>query len=391
MADAQPSFFANLLDALQRSLADTFSIFDPGESSWEVLLADWLTQLIVATVLITLFVVGYLVLRRLLDAMMSRLRWRQQVEGPLIIGLRYVFFLLASLAIMAQLGVGQDLLGAVARAALIALMFYVAWAVVTRVLLSLLAHYDLDRSIEQLLRNVISVMIVLVGAVTVLSQFGVDIFALVAGLGIVGLAVSFAAQSTLANFIAGITLLLERPFRIGDWVRINDQEGKVVRIALRTTWLRTRDNIFTMIPNDSVASADIINFSTEGPTRLQLSVGIAYKESVKAAREVIMPILESHELVLKAPDMPPRVFLTSLGDSSQDLSIRFWIGPENYDVRGRLSAELLEEIKEALDAAGIEIPFPHLQLFIDDAKGLEPVMRPLYRARVAQPETSIPN
>ncbi|TVQ43334.1 MAG: mechanosensitive ion channel family protein [Gammaproteobacteria bacterium] len=382
--DAKAGFFANLMEALRRSLADTFSIFDPGETSWEVLLAEWLTQLLVAIVLISLFLVGYLLLRRLLDAAVSRLRWRNQVEGPLVIGLRYVFFLLASLAIMAQLGLGQELLGAVARAALIALIFYVAWAVVTRVLLVLLARYELDRSIEQLLRNVISVVIVVVGLVTVLSQFGVDIFAMVAGLGIVGLAVGFAAQSTLANFIAGITLLLERPFRIGDWVRINDQEGKVIRIALRTTWLRTRDNIFTMIPNDSVASADIINYSTEGPTRLQLSLGIAYKESVQAARDVIMPILENHELVIQTPDMPPRLLLTALGDSSQDLTVRFWISPENYDFRGRLTAELLEAIKEALDEAGIEIPFPHLQLFIDDAKGLKPVVEPLYPVRREQ-------
>lgn len=382
--DAKAGFFANLMEALRRSLADTFSIFDPGETSWEVLLAEWLTQLLVAIVLISLFLVGYLLLRRLLDAAVSRLRWRNQVEGPLVIGLRYVFFLLASLAIMAQLGLGQELLGAVARAALIALLFYVAWAVVTRVLLALLARYELDRSIEQLLRNVISVAIVVVGVVTVLGQFGVDIFAMVAGLGIVGLAVGFAAQSTLANFIAGITLLLERPFRIGDWVRINDQEGKVIRIALRTTWLRTRDNIFTMIPNDSVASADIINYSTEGPTRLQLSLGIAYKESVQAARDVIMPILENHELVIQTPDMPPRLLLTALGDSSQDLTVRFWISPENYDFRGRLTAELLEAIKEALDEAGIEIPFPHLQLFIDDAKGLKPVVEPLYPVRREQ-------
>lgn len=382
--DAQPSFIANLLEALRRSLADTFSVFDTGEQPLEALLADLLTQLLVTTVLIAIFVTAYLLLRRVLDAAVSRMRWRTQVEGPLVIGLRYVFFLLAALAIMAQLGVSQELLGAVARAALIALMFYVAWAVVTRVLLALLGRYDLDRSVEQLLRNVVSVLIVVVGVVTVLGQFGVDIFAMVAGLGIVGLAVGFAAQSTLANFIAGITLLLERPFQIGDWVRINDQEGQVERIALRTTWLRTRDNVFTMIPNDSVASAEIINFSAEGPTRLRLTVGIAYKESVKAARAVILPILEGHELVINEEGMRPRVMLVALADSSLELSVRFWVRPEHFDIRGRLSAELLEAIKEALDGAGIEIPFPHLQVFIDDAKGLEPVLRPLYRARMPQ-------
>ena len=210
----------------------------------------------------------------------------------------------------------------------------------------------------------------------ILAQF--DVVSIVAGLGIVGIAVGFAAQSTLSNFIAGITLLIERPFRIGDWVTINGQDGKVVKIALRTTWLRTRDNIFTMIPNDSVASSDIINYSAEGATRLNIPVGIAYKESAKAAREVIMPVLRAHPEALQSAGMEPRVLMESLGDSSVNLKAQVWITPDNLDVQPRIMAEILEQIKEALDAAGIEIPFPHLQLFIDDAKGLKPVVEPLY-------------
>lgn len=378
------SFLSQLIDALRKSLDDTFSVFGTNEEALENLVAVGVTQLLVSLILITIFLSAYLVVRKALSALISRFKWGAQLQGPLVIGLRYMFFLLTALAIMAQLGVQPELLAAAARAAIIALLFYLAWALVTRVLLTLLERYELDRSIEQLLRNVVSVVIVAIGIVTVLSQFGVDILAVVAGLGIVGLAVGFAAQSTLSNFIAGITLLIERPFRIGDWVRINDQEGKVMRIALRTTWLRTRDNIFTMIPNDSVASADIINYSTEGPVRIRIPVGIAYKESIKAAREVIMPVLEAHERVLDEEGMQPRVVATELGDSSVNLVVLYWVSPENFDVQPGISAQLLEGIKEALDAAGIEIPFPHLQLFIDDAKGLKPVLQPLYPAAKAE-------
>jgi small conductance mechanosensitive channel len=374
----QPTFLESLLEALHGSILDTFRIFDTGALPLEKMLAEGLTQMLVAVALIAIFLSIYLLLRRALDAIISRTRWKLQVQRPLLVGLRYVFFLMTTLAIMAQLGIRPDLLAAVGRAAMIALLFYVAWATVTRIMLTLLERYQMDRSIEQLMRNVVSVVILGVGLVTVLAQFGVDILAVVAGLGIVGLAVGFAAQSTLSNFIAGITLLLERPFRIGDWVRINDQEGKVMRIALRTTWLRTRDNIFTMIPNDSVASADILNYSTEGPVRVRIPVGIAYKESIKAARAVIMPVLTAHELVLDTPGMQPRVAATALGDSSIDLAVIYWLSPESFDIQPGISAELLEGIKEALDAAGIEIPFPHLQLFIDDAKGLKPVLQPLY-------------
>ncbi len=381
----RPPFLEQLIDALRKSLDDTFNVFGTSEEALENLLAVGLTQLLVSLILITIFMTAYLVVRKILDAVLSRIGWSAQLQGPLVIGLRYAFFLLTVLAIMAQLGVAADVLAAVARAAVIALLFYVAWALVTRVLLTLLQRYDLDRSIEQLLRNVVSVVIVAIGVVTVLSQFGVDILAVVAGLGIVGLAVGFAAQSTLSNFIAGITLLIERPFRIGDWVRINDQEGKVMRIALRTTWLRTRDNIFTMIPNDSVASADILNYSTEGPVRIRIPVGIAYKESIKAARAAILPVLEAHERVLHKESMQPRVVATELGDSSVNLVALYWVAPDDFDAMPGISAQLVEGIKEALDAAGIEIPFPHLQLFIDDAKGLKPVLQPLYPAPATQP------
>ena len=152
----------------------------------------------------------------------------------------------------------------------------------------------------------------------------------------------------------------------------------MVKIALRTTWLRTRDNIFTMIPNDNVASSEIINYSAEGATRLNIPVGIAYKESARAARDVIMPVLLAHSEVLQGPGMEPRVVVKTLGNSSVDLEVKIWITPDNLEVQPRIMADVLEKIKEALDEADIEIPFPHLQLFIDDAKGLAPLVQPLY-------------
>ncbi len=386
--NSEQGFFSELLDALRRSLTDTFGVFDTGETDLATLLATSISQIIVAAILISIFLLAYLGIRRAMHLALVRLGLSEDVFNPVFIGLRYVFFLLTALAIMAQLGVSPDLLKAVARAAMIALMFYVAWAVVTKVLITMLQRYRLDPSIEQLMRNVVSVMIVAFGVVTVLAQFGFDILSVVAGLGIVGLAVGFAAQSTLSNFIAGITILLERPFRIGDWVRIHDQDGKVMKIALRTTWLRTRDNVFTMIPNESVASSDIINYSTEGPIRVRMRLGIAYKESVAAAREVILPILAAHEDVLDLPDMAPSLTVAGLGDSSVDLSVSYWIQPDIFDRQPRINAQLLERTKEGLEAAGIEIPFPHLQLFIDEAKGLTPLLETFQRIAGNKPSVS---
>lgn len=371
-------FLEQFWSDLRASVRDAFSIFFHGDAAWSETLARLFSQALVSLVLVALVGAAYLLARGLLKWLLDRRELSSTWTRPAIMLLRYLSFLAAALLIMSQLGVPEARLVAVARAAFVALLFYVAWMLSTGVLLQLLHRYELDRSVEQLLRNVVAVLIVTFGIVTVLSQFGFDILSVIAGLGIAGLAVGFAAQATLANIIAGVTILIERPFRIGDWVEINGQTGKVMAIALRTTRLRTRDNIYTVIPNASVAEADIINYSAAGPLRMRVPLGIAYKERISMARELLLPLMERHELVLKEPNMMPAVRLMGLGDSSVNLVMQFWVSSASIDIRNRIGSELLEQAKETLDAAGIEIPFPHLQLFIDDAKGLQPLVEPLY-------------
>ncbi|MDC6673866.1 mechanosensitive ion channel family protein, partial [Leclercia adecarboxylata] len=122
------------------------------------------------------------------------------------------------------------------------------------------------------------------------------------GLGIAGIAVGFAAQSTLANFIAGITILLEQSFQVGDWVNINDNEGRVVVIALRTTHILTRDNITVIIPNSNVASSVVTNLTSKNFIRFDIRMRIAFEDDVDKAREVILQVLSDSEVVLKRPE-----------------------------------------------------------------------------------------
>lgn len=375
------SFGAELVEQLRRNLGDAFQAVSGENMEWGALLVQIVGQLLVSLIYLGVFLGVYLLLIALIRLALGERRTRTSLYIQVRNGLRYLAGLGALMLILAQFGVSPEVLKAMARAGFMVLGFYVAWVVFGRLIKDSSPRYQMDPSIRQLVENLFAVVAATLAVVTVLAQFGFDVVSIIAGLGIVGIAVGFAAQSTLSNFIAGITLLIERPFRIGDWVTINGQDGKVVKIALRTTWLRTRDNIFTMIPNDSVASSDIINYSAEGATRLNILVGIAFKESAKAAREVLMPVLKAHPEVLQGAGMEPRVVLKSLGDSSMNLEIKVWITPDNLDVQPRIMADILEQVKEALDAAGIEIPFPHLQLFIDDAKGLEPVLEPLYSLR----------
>jgi small-conductance mechanosensitive channel len=371
-------FASAVAEQLKQNLSDTLEAMTGGQVDWAELAVYVFSQVLVSAIYLGLFIGGYLLIIVTLRFVVGKRRSQSALFSQVRTGLKYLFALGALLVILAQFGAGPDFLKAMARAGFMALGFFVGWLVLARLMKEAISRYGMDPSIRQLIENLFAVLMVTFAVVAILAQFGFDVLSIVAGLGIVGIAVGFAAQSTLSNFIAGITLLIERPFRIGDWVSINGQDGKVVKIALRTTWLRTRDNIFTMIPNDSVASSDIVNYSAEGATRLNIPVGIAYKESARAAREVIMPILLSHSEVLKGGAMEPRVVMKSLGDSSVDLEVKIWITPDNLDVQPRIMADVLEQIKEALDAAGIEIPFPHLQLFIDDAKGLKPLVEPLY-------------
>lgn len=375
------AFMQNVLAELSRSLRETFGIFGQGPDDLSASFAAILTQLIVALIIVLLFSTAYWLLKRVVRGVTRRSKVLASLSRPLLTALRYVMVLLTSLAVLSQFGLSPLLLTQIGVAALFAFAFYLTWVVTNRLMTNTLRARGFDRSLEQLLRNLLAVIIVAFGAVTVLNQLGINVLSVVTALGVVGIAVGFAAQETIANFIAGITLLIERPFRIGDWVKIGEIDGRVEEITLRTTRLITLDNSSVAIPNASVASSMITDFSAGGPLRVIIPVGIAYKESVKAARAVIMPILERHERVLKAPGRQPAVMMRELGDSSVNLWAIYWIAPEDIPIRQRLSAELLEQIKEALDAAGIQIPFPHLQLFIDDASGFRPLFEPLYPSR----------
>ena len=369
MADSSISL---LWKQFYESLTDTGDALGVSGLNWQDLAVAAVGQLLVSMMILVLFGTVYWLLASLLRLVLGRANYGMRPFMSARTVLRYLLGLAAIVAILAQYGAPDGLLKGAARAGLMALAFYVLWLLLSRGLTSSLSRHHIDSSLEQLCKNTLSVSLIAMGAITVMAQFGFDVLSIIAGLGIVGIAVGFAAQSTLANFIAGITLLIERPFRIGDWVQIHGQEGRVVRIAFRTTWLRTRDNIFSMIPNESVATSDIINFSAEGPTRIRIPLGIAYKESVEQARAVIMPLLSAHPMVIKNDQMKPRVQLRELADSSLNLSAQVWVRAEDVEVKGRISCELLEAIKQGLDDAGIEMPFPHLQLFIDEAKGLAP-------------------
>ncbi len=366
------AFFLNLWNELRNSLLSTLGVLKPRETSTAELLANVASELIASALLVLIFVGLYRLLRAALRFLVRRLRLNREVSRPLASALRYAALLFALLAILSQWGVPAALTGHIARAAVMAFFYYLGWLVGLRAITHALARYQLDPSIVQLLRNVISVVFVALGSASILAQFGVNVLSLVTGLGVVGVAVGFAAQDTLSNFVAGTTLLIERPFRIGDWVQVNEQVGKVREITLRNTRLVTRNNVYTSIPNSAVASSEILNYTAGGPLRLIVELGIAYSESIAAAREVLVPVVQQNDRIMKRP--VPIVRVNELADSAVNLQLIFWIEPSEIATEPAIRAAILEASKVALDNAEIQIPFPHLQLFIDGAKGLEPFL-----------------
>jgi small-conductance mechanosensitive channel len=276
--------------------------------------------------------------------------------------LRYIWIVLSIIAVMSQTSVEPGTVKATAKASTWAGIYFVLWTTSGHVIHRVLEHYGLNASIEQLLKNVLSVLIIVLGMASVMAQFGFDIVSLVAGLGIAGLAVGFAAQSTLANFIAGITILMEQSFQVGDWISIGDKEGRVVLISLRTTHVLTRDNITIIVPNSNVASSEVINLTSKNFIRFDIRIRIAFEADIDAARAVILKVLEETNNVLARPETSATI--DEIGEYGIFFKVRFWVTPAAVARMPKMKEGILENVKKALDAADIAIPYPHMRLLM---------------------------
>lgn len=253
-------------------------------------------------------------------------------------------------------------------ATFVLLLFYVLYRLTRNVLKNILSRSKfVDAGLEGLLMKTLSVVGWVFIGIMVLAQFGINVTALLAGLSVVGIAVGFAAQDTLQNFISGITILIDRPFRLGHYIEVEGTYGKVEEITLRSTRIKTINNEMMVMPNSQMINQKVINHTQFGKLRIEIPFGIAYKEYPQEAREIVLALLEGDERLNSSYN--PDVVVTGLNDSSVDMQLRLYVtNPvDAYPIR----REYTEKILEALRKANIEIPFPHLQLFIDEAKALE--------------------
>ena len=248
------------------------------------------------------------------------------------------------------------------------LLLYVLYRLLATTLFQVLDQSEgIEPGLQSVLLKTFRVVTLLFIGIIVLDQLGLNVTVLIGGLSIAGVIAGFAARDSLENFISGITILVDKPFQVGDYIEMEDEYGQVDEITLRSTRIRTVRNEIVVLPNLEMITQRVINHTKRNVLRVDIEFGIAYKEYPEEAREVLLPLVEDDDRIFSEPS--PSVVVTSMNDSSVDMALRFYTRDPSQELPIRW--EYTEKVRETLREADIEIPFPHRQLFLDEAKALQ--------------------
>ena len=195
-----------------------------------------------------------------------------------------------------------------------------------------------------------------------LQTLGVNLNSFVVFGGAIGVGVGLGLQNVVSNFVAGLILLIEQPIRIGDRIETDSTQGDVIRIAARSTWVRTNDNVVIIVPNSNFINNPITNWTANDPTvRISVPVGVGYNSDPEQVRTILLQAAMAHPDVLAQPQ--PDVVFTDYGDNSLNFSLRVWTMSKSH-VSAVLRSDLLFDLFKRFTAAGIELPFPQRDLHI---------------------------
>ncbi|GAA4279866.1 mechanosensitive ion channel family protein [Gaetbulibacter aestuarii] len=217
-----------------------------------------------------------------------------------------------------------------------------------------MAKANYDESLQKFLVNLTKWGLKIVLIIVVLGTIGIETTSLAAVIAAAGLAVGLALQGSLGNFAGGVLIMIFKPFKIGDLIEAQGEIGVVKQIEIFTTKLTGLSNKEIIIPNGSLSNGNIVNYTVEGTRRVDFVFGVDYDSDIKKTKEVLMSVLKANDKILEEP--APTVAVLELADSSINFAVRPWTKSENY---WPVYFEVMEATKEALDAAGIDIPYPH--------------------------------
>jgi small conductance mechanosensitive channel len=230
-----------------------------------------------------------------------------------------------------------------------------------RVVDNLVSRRDaFDEHEVEITYRVVQITLWIAAISVVLGLWSVDLTGVLVGAGFLGIVVGMAARQTLGAVLAGFVLMFARPFEIGDWVQIGDNEGIVTDISIVNTRVQTFDGEFVMVPNDIVSGQEVVNRSRKGRLRIEVEVGVDYATDVPMATELADEAMDDVDAILSVPT--PQVVVKRFGDSAVVLGCRFWIDKPSARRKWRARTAVTQALKAAFDEAGVKIPFPQREL-----------------------------
>ena len=231
--------------------------------------------------------------------------------------------------------------------------FYFAWLLLSPVLKMVFKRSGTNEMTSTFLSTLAKYSLLVVGFVTALDSMGIKIGAVLASLGIAGLTIGFAARDSLSNVISGLLIFLDRPFVIGDIVEIEGFYGRVEKITLRSTRIITSDGKMLAVPNTEIINKTVASYTNFPHLRLDIQITIGVNEDLEKTRQILFNLLKDKPEFLAEP--PPRVAVTSLNDYNVAIELQVWLKDERTHIEKRY--KLREEVYNALQAAGVEMPF----------------------------------
>jgi len=229
----------------------------------------------------------------------------------------------------------------------------------------------LGTEVVPLIQNILKVIVIVAGTMTILSAWKINITPLIASAGIAGVAVALAAKDTLANFFGGLSIFVDKPYKIGDYIVLDSKErGEVVKIGIRSTRIKTRDDILITIPNSIISNTKVVNESAPVPNfRMRVPVSVVYGSDIENVETLLIEIAKDNKNVIPEPE--PRVRFRSFGESSLDFELLCWA--QDPALRGLTLHEINKTIYHRFNEAGIKFPFPHRTVYLREEKDWETI------------------
>jgi small-conductance mechanosensitive channel len=243
---------------------------------------------------------------------------------------------------------------------------FAAFSVLSRIVRQLLRgqvfpRLSIDEGTQYTLGRIIHYIIMIIGAVVAFQFVGINLTGLAVVLGFLSVGIGFGLQNVTSNFVAGLILLFERPIKVGDRVTVGDKEGDVIEINIRSTTIRTLNNIAVIVPNSEFISATVVNWSYgDQRVRIEIDVGVSYESDLETVLRTLNEVATQHAEILQVP--APEVLHMGFGDSAWNMRLRAWISrPQRHlQIRSEINCAIVRKFREN----GVEIPFPQRDLHV---------------------------